>query len=605
MDERIRPNNSYVIEILIFLFLFFLLILIARPALIMTDETITANQLHQISIGHQFLINECKYGCLPDGSPSSYYIARNNILGYTIFLPIISLPALMIFSIGDQFRLSIILFWSIIPLLIAILIHANYQNYSRISRIPLLYVGTIISILLLMLNLYYYHPFPLTLPNAPGETGAIILTNCILGSILGVVIYRISLVLFHLKKIALFGVYAIFCSSSYLFWSGTAKDHILSTLLIAIIILCFVITIKENKHGYIYAGFFFIGILAWNRPEMGFGILIAALIFQIIKGITTPSNLKPISKTIILSIIATFLGSVPLFINNYVTTNNPFTPPFWYYKSNTVPQGAQIWSSAPITDVTSYDLPEPLIHLFLSIIPDISQIDIFRSIGTVFLNPPAGNLSIFPIAPIFFTGGCILLITTLFFRKKINTIQIQDKQVIILLCIFLAGVILPYFHVMQGYIPGNRPGPDIRYFIPIYMIGGLIGLYPFVLWCKESIQKVFRKRNLGVLVLFPIIITSYIIKTEPFGGPGDGYRGIYLIAVYGLILVNMLLFFHTRERNKCHDLLTIALILLISIPLIWQLTFSYYYAIGRFNGYPYWISFMEYLYELYVPYAWK
>jgi hypothetical protein len=342
----------------------------------------------------------------------------------------------------------------------------------------------------------------------------------------------------------------------------------------------------------------------------------AALTFQIIAGFIIPGVRKPVFRILVLPMVATLIGSIPLFINNYLTTNNPFTPPFWYYKTHTVPPGAQVWNLDRITQSISPEIPEHLIvhqdyplhnliNLCLSIVPDFTQIDIFRSLVTVFFNPPPGNLSIFPITPIFLVGGLIFLIIALCNRMALKSIQKQDKFILLLLCLFLIGVILPYFHTMQGYIPGNRPGPDIRYFMPLYLIGGLIGLYPFILWCSNSIHRVFSTRNLGLLVLFPALVTGSIITTEPFGGPGDGYRGVYLIALYGLVLISIWLFFQSRRNPAYHHLLTIALILLISLPLIWQLTFSYYYAIGRFNGYPYWVPIMEYLYEAYVPYAWK
>lgn len=617
LGERKTWNNSITIHLLIFLSLFFLLILISRPALIMDDETITVNQLHQLSSGDQILINECKYGCYADGTPSYYYLHRNNLLGYTLMLPMLSLPVLLFFSIfGDQFRLPIILIWSLIPLLLTILIHTAYPAYSRIGKIPLLYIGAIISMLLLMANLYYYHPFPFTLPDAPRETGAVIFTNCILGSLLGVVIYQIALTFFKEKKIALFGTYVILSCSSYLFWSGTAKDHILSTLMIAIIILCFVTAIRSDNHSYIYAGFFCIGLLAWNRPEVGFGILMAAIIFQVLTRFTSTGEKKSVSRFLFLPVIATAIGSIPLFINNYITTHNLVTPPFWYYKTGTVPQGAQVWSQNNITQSISPDIiGQPiliqdlsfgnLIHLCYSIIPDFSQMDIFSTLVTVFLNPPPGNLSLFPITPIFLAGGLILLITAIIYRKGLLSMQKQDKLILLLLCLFIAGVILPYLHTLQGYIPGSRPGPDIRYLMPLYLVGGLIGLYPFVMWRREVIYSIFSKMSMGLLVLFPTLVTGIIITTEPFGGPGDGYRGVYLIAVYALVLLCIGLFLYTKRRENYNYVLTIALILLISLPLIWQLVFTYYYAIGRFNGYPYWLSFMEYLYEVYVPYPWK
>ena len=507
MKKRFLPDLcslkdwDFIDKTLVFLSLFTILVLIARPALIMDDETITTNQLHQISNGHQTLINECKYGCYADGTPSYYFIHRNNLLGYTLMLPILSLPVLWFFSIfGDHFRLSVIILWSLIPLLLATLIHIRHPACSRIRTIPLLYIGAGISLLFLACNLYYYHPFPFTLSDAPVESGAVILTNCILGSFLGVVIYQIAVTIFEDKKIALFCTYTIICCSSYLFWSGTAKDHILSTLMIAIILQSFVNSIKSNRNISIYAGFFITGLLAWNRPEVGLGIFLSALTFQAFTLYINDKNRKSISRQLIIPVIATLLGSIPLFINNYLTTQNPLTPPFWYYITGTVPHGAKIWSQSNITKLASPDIIgqtvtsqgfslSNLLHLLHPVIPDLSRTEIFSTLVTVFINPPPGNLNLFPVTPIFLAGGSILLITAVIDRKRILSLKKTDKQILLLLCILMAGIILPYISSMQGYIPGNRPGPDIRYLTPLYLIGGLIGLYPLIIWRKENICK--------------------------------------------------------------------------------------------------------------------
>jgi hypothetical protein len=53
--------KNYSLSIIIFLFSLFVIITVSSPALFINDEWITANQLHQLNIGHQITINEGKY----------------------------------------------------------------------------------------------------------------------------------------------------------------------------------------------------------------------------------------------------------------------------------------------------------------------------------------------------------------------------------------------------------------------------------------------------------------------------------------------------------------------------------------------------------------
>ncbi len=85
--------DHYKYHILVFLIALFIALTFAHPQFFVTDEWITANQLAQIHSGHQVLVNEGKFGVLLDGRITTYMKAKNNLLGYTIFLPLISLPA--------------------------------------------------------------------------------------------------------------------------------------------------------------------------------------------------------------------------------------------------------------------------------------------------------------------------------------------------------------------------------------------------------------------------------------------------------------------------------------------------------------------------------
>ena len=120
------------IPVLVFLFALFFIITFSNPALFLNDEWITVNQLHQLGEGHQVITNEGKYGTFMNGTPGPYFEARHNLLGYTMMLPVLSLPALWFFGLfGDQFRIAVVLLWSMLPVAMAVLVDAYRPDYAR------------------------------------------------------------------------------------------------------------------------------------------------------------------------------------------------------------------------------------------------------------------------------------------------------------------------------------------------------------------------------------------------------------------------------------------------------------------------------------------
>ena len=81
---------QYRAHILVFLVAFFIAITLAHPAFFVNDEWITANQLSQLHDGKQLMFNEGKYGTYENGTASVYFSLKDNILGYSLFLPLIS-----------------------------------------------------------------------------------------------------------------------------------------------------------------------------------------------------------------------------------------------------------------------------------------------------------------------------------------------------------------------------------------------------------------------------------------------------------------------------------------------------------------------------------
>lgn len=630
MKKKIRPqkkntitekksdvNNplvyKYSIPIILFFITLFVLLLINRPSLFMNDEIIAVNQLHQLSLGHQTLINECKYGCYPNGTPSEYFEMRSNILGYNLFLPIISLPAFLFFSIfGDQFRLPVILLWSFIPLLISVIITSGYQHYSRMYKIPILYIGGLLSIFLVMINLYYYHPFPFSALDAPSESGAIILTNTIIGSFFSVIIYQISQLIWNSKKISLLCTLSIMSCSSYLFWSGTAKDHILMTLMVMLTTYFFIGFIsKENKKN-LYIAFFFIGLLAWVRPEMGLSIFAGALIFLFLEWMSrkdSPKNISQIISRFILCVIATIAGAIPLFINNLITTKNIFIPAFYYYlievpsqKLTNLSPGIteNLFQEASGIGTTNADI-QSIFHipsLIYSYFSSTSPIQVSTYLIQILFHPESGNMSIAAVTPLFISGLIILIGYTIWKRPKF-----ERKELLVLLClsIFIVFSFIAYTKSLPSISKSNGIIPDMRYFLPIYFLGGIIGFYPIAKWTEKTIITMTKKIYVGLVFLLALGVTISIVILFP-GADYHEYTAIYMPLIYGATIIFIFTYF-AWKHNYCSPFwICIFYIIMISLPLSWQFMMDLFYSVGKLHGYPFWMPYIEYLIEKYVHY---
>ncbi|WP_286681254.1 hypothetical protein, partial [Methanoculleus sp. DTU007] len=151
---------------LIFLFALFFAMTFSNPALFLNDEWITVNQLHQLGEGHQIIVNEGKYGTFLNGTPGPYMQSHHNLLGYTMMLPVLSLPALWFFGLfGDQFRLAIVFLWSLLPIAMAVLVDAYRPQYARWRGIRWTWLIISAAFAGFLANLVFYYPWPFTAPD--------------------------------------------------------------------------------------------------------------------------------------------------------------------------------------------------------------------------------------------------------------------------------------------------------------------------------------------------------------------------------------------------------------------------------------------------------
>jgi hypothetical protein len=597
MDQNIIP-------VLIFLFALFFIITFSNPALFLNDEWITVSQLHQLGEGHQVTVNEGKYGTFVNGTPGPYFQARHNLLGYTMMLPILSLPALWLFSLfGDQFRIAVVLLWSLLPVAMAVLVDAYRPDYARWRgfRWTWLVIGA--SFLALLANLVFYYPWPFTAPDAPVEAAAVVFTNHLLFAALAVMAYLICRIIFEDTWFSIFGTIACISCSSYIFWASNAKDHMLLAAMTAAVILFLVRYIRYGGLRDAALGFAFIGLLAWARPEVGFTVFIFALLYfvglQVSRGLLRrPTN--EIVKALCMP-LATAIGAIPLLLNNAHVTGNPLVPAFYVYEKRllTGASGGEIIGAAEAVNGVVQSVPAPSggISGFLSVLanhftPSWSTLpgDIF---GILFA-PASGNMSLVAVSPLIVFAILLLPVLYLDYRRGERS---PNLPVVIFLAVVACAVWVAYARNLPGLNASHGIVPDIRYLSPFYLPAGLLGVYAVSRLADATDPKRMTLWQVAVIgVSAPALLVAMML-IQPYGGQYAGYTMFFTQITFALLAVTLVLIAAKKRFGIPSGWIATALLILVAVPFAWQLMMVFLYSVAKFNGYPLWIPLVETLYQ--------
>ena len=99
---------------IIFFGAIFFALTISNAGMFLNDEWVTGSQLDQLNRGHQIVYNEGKYGYHENGTISNYFEHRDNVLMYSMALPVIAFPMLKLVlfcAAFDMVRVGIVLAW--------------------------------------------------------------------------------------------------------------------------------------------------------------------------------------------------------------------------------------------------------------------------------------------------------------------------------------------------------------------------------------------------------------------------------------------------------------------------------------------------------------
>ena len=572
--------------LLIFTLALFLSITIGYPALYITDEWITADQVNHLVTGGDLL-----YGYTPYGA-SDYAASHHNTLSYTLALPVVSLPAYHLFSLfGDHFRFAVVLLWSAILLAILLMIEFWYPNYARWRGIPWTWAGIISWGVLFVLNAALYRPFrfvramqpydPLVYP----EVAAIVFTNSLAFALLAVVAFLIFREIFGSDRWGLFGLAATVCCSSYLFWSGNAKDHALVALLFAVALYCFTLYLSRENTLYLFASFIAVGWTAWARPELGPALAAGLFLFGV--AVAAGKGWRETGKAV-LAVAGIPLGALPLFMNNWGLSGSPLILPWTAGYASATGKALPSGSESLFGTVTKHYTP-PAGDLLSGLY------------GTFFEPIRAGSAGFFQVSPLSFFA--LLLAATVGYaliRRRPTGITSRDARLLAFFALAAVLVVLTYACRLPGMPVSPGIVPDMRYLSPAYLPMLVLGVYALKHADLDSdgVGEALRILFWLAIIDLPLI---FIILQIISGNNLAGQVTFLMYLTYIFLAGAAVLYVAVLARRASPRLLAYAVPVLMLASLAWLAVVDFRFATSCWEGYHFWIPVVEYIW--YIQYT--
>jgi hypothetical protein len=601
------PRNivkQYRVHILVFLVAFFIAITLAHPAFFVNDEWITANQLSQLHDGKQLIFNEGKYGNYENGTASVYFSLKDNVLGYSLFLPLISLPVYWLLDLlGDHCVFFLIYLWTFLLLLIALFANSYFPDYTYLGKWRWTSGLIIGAFVLFFMNMFYYRPFFIVGDDTYPEILAIVSTNILMFALLAVMVYEINRTIFQDTVYAFFGTIVCLSCSSYLFWTNFCKDHLLVAFLFTIIVLLVVKYFDKKSGWYLCGTFAFSGLLAWERPELALFVCISlCLIAAWIYFGNRDAPLRQHERRILLcSPLFTFIGAIPFFINNYLFTKNIFVPAYVLWRAAAGPVTADTLAGSANTSAESPDMLGSLVSIVIHG-SNLQPSTFFTDLYGIFFNPQTGALGLFPVMPLALSG--IILIAVLTVTRQIHFTP-REKQFLIALALLSLGVFIAYLRDLHGMNISVGINPDMRYLSPMYLPMDVLCLIvltkiPGVMDTAGTLLKWITAVCIIVIPVSLIAIARYYPFPELWAELFPLLHLFTSVGIYVMIVLFCVSTIYCIFFNKSSIILLIFLAILCSLPFIWQVDATFlvrFYGTG-FGGFSFWIPVMLKLFGL-------
>ena len=597
---------------IIFLASLFVIVAISVPGIIMNDEWITTNQVHQLNIGHQIAVNEGKYGTFANGTPAAYFSHFNNILRYPAALALASMPAMKAIDLsGSNFRLFLVLFWAALPFLATIVIRKNFPGYRRVLSVRIDVLGAAVSLFLAAVNILLYVPFRYGAPDAPVEVAAVVFTSHLFFAATVALSWLIAREIFTERWTTAFATIACTACSTALLWAGTGKDHMASTAVFTLALWFFINYLRTRRFRDAAAGFFTIGILVWLRPDTGLAVFVCMALFCIAINLlhakesreTLWSALKDSG-----AILFTAIGAIPFFINNLIITGNFLLPPLLLERkirygqtsvlvapgSPVAVTGSHVITADPVVIGTDF-FSTLKTYLF-----SISSDPCANLLGILFF-PENGSIGFFIIAPIALLA--FLLIPVLAVRKEIAAgIGPEKRELAALLFIATASIFVSILYNLHGVNTGTGISPDIRYLMPAYLPATLLGLLVLekTALLNDPRHLVCTTFIMGSLLAVILAIVMVLLSTIGFLNISAIVRMLTIVIVVEVLAISLLFCILRPGIRGCNLYANTALPVLVLTVLALVLLMILIVPGAKYNGYSFWLPAMDTLHGTFL-----
>jgi len=603
----------YSLTLIIFLISLFFIITFSNPALFLNDEWISANQLHQLDIGHQVVVNEAKYGVTENGTISLYFVeGQKNLLLYSLALPVAALPITKLFGLfGDNFRLIVILLWSLIPILLCLIIEAGYPRYRQIHGIRLSVIGLLLGLFMFLCNTLLYKQFQYSAIDAPYEVAAIVLTNHLLFAVTAVIIFETSRIIFKERWMALFCTFACVSCSSFIFWAGTAKDHMAVAAVFAVVIFLFIRYLYESSWLDATLAFTGTGILLWFRPDIGIVVFCCVALFfcvlQFRNLIRTPAGVTTTLRSLS-PLLGILLGSIPFFINNQMITRNWLVPLWLARPVATRAENASgiteaIQSVAPASGTGASGLASSVFAGISTLLSHLMELppDSLHHLTGILLFPENKGIGFFILCPIIVIA---IFSAIVWFRTPFKD---DEKRSLVLLFLILMSVAVFWNYIPSMMIMNTDTGitPDMRYLSPAYISLGLLSIMilretPLIKKPRDSLKNCL----LGSIILVPAFFFILVI-VHPLGSQFAAYAWFFrFVILFEVLLCCALIVLSRASREAARSLvkfLPYVLVAIIVTVFTFQFMLTFIFGVMvKFNGYPFWIPLIREGYGLFI-----
>ena len=359
-----------------------------------------------------------------------------------------------------------------------------------------------------------------------------------------------------------------------------------------------------------WLAFIFCGLLIWVRPEVGFFVTIfTGALYGVPLVLRFYRKEVPIGRFAVslLPMAGVFIGGIPFFLNNLLTTRNLLIPAFDLprplVESTTAFKGPlpiqEVTNNMDMVNQTSgLGAGETVIRVYEiithAIFRGFSFDNLVQGFSGVMLFPGNGNIGFAIMCPLV----VVALAAFILWYQKILDVPEKRRNLYLIFLVLGFAAIVSYLPKLGSMNLSSGILPDMRYLSPAYIPFGILSI---LILSRTPVLKNPREMVSGVLVaglvLTPVLFILMIL-VHPFGAINEGYMLFFKVAVTAELILAVTLMVLARFVVPKVPLMLRFLPWSLILPVITVFTFQLvlvfiFGVIVKMNGYPLWIPLLR------------